>query len=80
MPRPGEPQHHGDTVYLTVADEAGNMVSWIQSLYMGFGSGLTAGNTGVQLQNRGANFPLEPGHLDVGLLGVRLRGGPTRKQ
>ncbi len=62
MPRPGEPQHHGDTVYLTVADEAGNMVSWIQSLYMGFGSGLTAGNTGVQLQNRGANFTLEPGH------------------
>lgn len=61
-PRPGRPDHHGDTVYLTVADEEGNMVSWIQSLYMGFGSGLTAGTTGVQLQNRGANFTLEPGH------------------
>jgi len=49
-------------VYLTVGDAAGNMVSWIQSLYMGFGSGLTAGTTGVQLQNRGANFTLEHGH------------------
>lgn len=61
-PRPGQPDSHGDTVYLTVADEAGNMVSWIQSLYMGFGSGITAGRTGIQLQNRGANFSLQPGH------------------
>ncbi len=61
-PEPGWPPRHGDTIYLTVADEAGNMVSWIQSLYMGFGSGVTAGATGIQLQNRGANFSLEPGH------------------
>lgn len=61
-PEPGNPRRHGDTVYLTTADEAGNMVSWIQSLYMGFGSGITAGTTGIQLQNRGANFSLEPGH------------------
>lgn len=61
-PSPGRPAEHGDTVYLTVADGEGNMVSWIQSLYMGFGSGLTAGTTGVQLQNRGANFSMEPGH------------------
>lgn len=61
-PEPGHPSPHGDTVYLSVADAEGNMVSWIQSLYMGFGSGLTAGTTGVQLQNRGANFSLEPGH------------------
>lgn len=61
-PEPGRPDSRGDTVYLTVADEAGNMVSWIQSLYMGFGSGITAGRTGIQLQNRGANFSLEPGH------------------
>jgi len=63
-PEPGRPDGSGETVYLTVADEAGNMVSWIQSLYMGFGSGITAGSTGVQLQNRGANFSLKPGHAN----------------
>jgi gamma-glutamyltranspeptidase / glutathione hydrolase len=70
-PQPGNPHDLGDTVYLTVADEAGNMVSWIQSLYTGFGSGLTAGNTGVQLQNRGANFTLEPGHPNEAAPGRR---------
>jgi gamma-glutamyltranspeptidase/glutathione hydrolase len=62
VPLPGRPAGAGDTVYLTVADNQGNMVSWIQSLYMDFGSGITAGNTGIQLQNRGANFTLEEGH------------------
>lgn len=62
VPVAGRPNREGDTVYLTVADRDGNMASWIQSLYMGFGSGITAGTTGVQLQNRGANFSLEPGH------------------
>jgi gamma-glutamyltranspeptidase/glutathione hydrolase len=62
LPTPGHPPTHGDTVYLATADAEGNMVSWIQSLYMGFGCGLTAGATGIQLQNRGANFSLEPGH------------------
>ncbi|MCW5861629.1 MAG: gamma-glutamyltransferase [Anaerolineae bacterium] len=62
FPEPGRPPRDGDTVYLTTADAAGNMVSWIQSLYMGFGSGITAADTGVQLQNRGANFSLERGH------------------
>ena len=61
-PQQGYPPQHGDTVYLTVADGEGNMVSWIQSLYNDFGSGLTAGTTGIQLQNRGANFTLEVGH------------------
>ncbi|HEX6387770.1 MAG TPA: gamma-glutamyltransferase [Anaerolineae bacterium] len=70
-PTPGQPEGHGDTVYLTVADSDGNMVSWIQSLYMGFGSGLTAGTTGVQLQNRGANFTLEPGHPNEAAPGKR---------
>jgi gamma-glutamyltranspeptidase/glutathione hydrolase len=71
QPTPGTPQTHGDTVYLTVADGNGNMVSWIQSLYMGFGSGITAGSTGVQLQNRGANFSLEPGHPNEATPGKR---------
>lgn len=68
---PGNPNPHGDTVYLTVADSEGNMVSWIQSLYMGFGSGITAGTTGVQLQNRGANFSLEQGHFNEAAGGKR---------
>ena len=71
VPAAGNPQQRGDTVYLTVADSEGNMVSWIQSLYMGFGSGLTAGTTGVQLQNRGANFTLEAGHPNVAAGGKR---------
>jgi gamma-glutamyltranspeptidase/glutathione hydrolase len=70
-PISGEPHRHGDTVYLTVADGDGNMVSWIQSLYVGFGCGLTAGTTGVQLQNRGANFSLEPGHPNEAAPGKR---------
>jgi gamma-glutamyltranspeptidase/glutathione hydrolase len=71
LPVPGRPSQAGDTVYLTVGDAAGNMVSWIQSLYMGFGSGLTAGTTGIQLHNRGANFTLEPGHPNEASPGKR---------
>jgi gamma-glutamyltranspeptidase/glutathione hydrolase len=51
-----------DTVLLTVADDDGNVVSLINSLYGGFGSGIVAGNTGIVLQNRGRSFSLDPEH------------------
>jgi gamma-glutamyltranspeptidase/glutathione hydrolase len=51
----------GGTIYLTAADESGMMVSFIQSNYMGFGSGCVEPNFGVSLQNRGHAFSLEPG-------------------
>ena len=54
----------GDTVYLTVADGQGNVVSLIQSLFDDFGSGIVAGDTGILLQNRGSLFNLRPGHPD----------------
>ena len=54
--------HDGGTVYLTAADEHGMMVSYIQSNYKGFGSGIVIPGTGITLQNRGAGFTLEPGH------------------
>ncbi len=52
----------GGTVYLTAADASGMMVSFIQSNYMGFGSGVVVPGTGVSLQNRGAGFSLDPAH------------------
>ena len=54
----------GDTIYMTVADGNGNVVSLIQSLYSDFGSGIVAGNTGILLHNRGALFTLTPEHPD----------------
>ncbi len=52
----------GDTVYLSAIDRDGNIVSLIQSIFHGFGSGLVAPGTGFALHNRGALFTLEPGH------------------
>jgi len=52
----------GDTTTVCAADAEGNLVSLIQSLFGGFGSGIACGESGILLQNRGAGFRLEPGH------------------
>jgi gamma-glutamyltranspeptidase / glutathione hydrolase len=52
----------GDTVYITAVDQWGNAVSWIQSNFAGFGSGLLEAETGILLHNRGSLFSLETGH------------------
>src|SRR5690606_9543988 len=61
IPEAGRPLA-GGTVYLCTADREGNMVSFIQSNYMGFGSGLVVPGTGIALHNRGHNFSLDPDH------------------
>jgi gamma-glutamyltranspeptidase/glutathione hydrolase len=55
----------GGTVYLTAADESGMMVSYIQSNYAGFGSGVVVPGTGISLQNRGYGFSLRRDHVNV---------------
>jgi gamma-glutamyltranspeptidase/glutathione hydrolase len=54
-----------DTTYLTMVDKDGNIVSWIQSVSSAFGSGVTVEGMGFALQNRGANFVLDPKHPNV---------------
>ncbi|WP_417328696.1 gamma-glutamyltransferase family protein [Halomonas cupida] len=60
-PQPGKP-NAGGTVYLATADADGNMVSFIQSNYHGFGSGIVVPDTGIALQNRGHDFSLDENH------------------
>ncbi|MBB6453283.1 gamma-glutamyltranspeptidase/glutathione hydrolase [Salirhabdus euzebyi] len=60
-PEAGTPPK-GGTVYLATADGEGNMVSFIQSNYLDFGSGLVVPGTGINLQNRGKNFSLDKSH------------------
>lgn len=67
---PGLPGQ-GGTVYLTAADADGMMVSFIQSNYHGFGSGVVVPGTGIALHNRGRSFSLQPGH--------RNQVGPRRR-
>jgi len=77
--RAGDPAYGaprpGGTVYLAAADASGMMVSFIQSNYMGFGSGVVVPGTGISLQNRGHGFTLEPGHANE--VGPRKRPSHT---
>ncbi|GAB4571157.1 MAG: gamma-glutamyltransferase [Rhodothalassiaceae bacterium] len=70
---PGDPEalEEGDTIYLTVADKDGMMVSLIQSNYRGMGSGLVPDGLGFMLQDRGALFSLDPDHANAYAPGKR---------
>ncbi|APR95734.1 gamma-glutamyltransferase [Pandoraea thiooxydans] len=61
----------GGTVYLSAADESGMMISFIQSNYMGFGSGVVVPGTGISLQNRGYGFSMDPASPNVVAPGKR---------
>jgi len=71
-PQPGRPAA-GETVYLATADRDGNMVSFIQSNFHGFGSGVVVPETGISLQNRGHAFSLDPDDPNCLAPGKRAR-------
>ena len=64
-PQPGVIADTDNTIYLTVADKDGNMVSFIQSNYRGMGSGMVPPGLGFMLQNRGELFSLNPAHVNA---------------
>ena len=68
---PNDPHRRGGTIYLTAADESGMMVSFIQSNYMGFGSGCVEPSFGISLQNRGHGFSLDTASPNVVAPGKR---------
>ena len=68
-----EPEAAGDTTYFCVVDAEGNAVSGVQSLNSLFGSGVTAGDTGILLNNRMAYWHLAPGHANALVPGKRVR-------
>lgn len=69
-PYAGDPKNPG-TVYLCAADNEGNMISYIQSNYAGFGSGVVVPGTGIALQNRAKGFNLERGHANCAEAGKK---------
>ena len=83
-PEPGQPLQ-GGTVYLATGDSEGNMVSFIQSNFDGFGSGLVVPGTGISLQNRGSSFSLNADDVNALAPGKRpyhtiIPGFITRQQ
>jgi len=68
---PNDVHRRGGTIYLTAADESGMMISFIQSNYQGFGSGVVVPGYGVSLQNRGHGFSLDPASPNVVAPGKR---------